>query len=89
MKPIFIDGSSGTTGLRIHDRLRTRNDIEILEIPDELRKDNDARKKFFNAQGRFSAKSCFTRSGAREVKSIISSKDLPFLIQLTTRFSSS
>ena len=48
MTKIFIDGSAGTTGLQIHDRLRRRDDIEILEIPEAQRKDDDARKKFFN-----------------------------------------
>ena len=48
MTKIFIDGSAGTTGLQIHDRLRQRDDIEILEIPEAQRKDDDARKKFFN-----------------------------------------
>lgn len=48
MTKVFIDGSAGTTGLRINDRLRERNDIEILEIPEAQRKDNEARKKFFN-----------------------------------------
>lgn len=48
MKKVFIDGSSGTTGLRIEDRLKTREDIEILHIPDELRKDNDTIRKYLN-----------------------------------------
>lgn len=48
MTKVFIDGSAGTTGLQIYDRLKQRNDIQILEIPEEKRKDNDARKKFFN-----------------------------------------
>ncbi|MEX2488972.1 MAG: N-acetyl-gamma-glutamyl-phosphate reductase, partial [Pseudomonadales bacterium] len=30
---IFIDGQAGTTGLEIHERLRDRSDLEILEIP--------------------------------------------------------
>ncbi|MBR2207210.1 MAG: N-acetyl-gamma-glutamyl-phosphate reductase [Synergistaceae bacterium] len=45
---IFIDGSAGTTGLQIYDRLKQRDDIQILEISEENRKDNDARKDFFN-----------------------------------------
>ena len=36
---IFIDGKEGTTGLRIADRFKDRSDIEILEIPEEKRKD--------------------------------------------------
>lgn len=44
MTKIFIDGSAGTTGLRIADRLANRSDIELVKLPDELRKNNDARK---------------------------------------------
>ncbi len=45
MKRIFIDGSAGTTGLRIRDRLAAREDIELIELPESLRKDDAARKK--------------------------------------------
>ena len=41
---IFIDGSAGTTGLRISDRLASRTDLNILTLPQELRKDPSARK---------------------------------------------
>ena len=44
MTKIFIDGSAGTTGLRIADRLANRSDIQLVKLPDELRKNNDARK---------------------------------------------
>lgn len=44
MTKIFIDGSAGTTGLRIADRLALRSDIELIKLPEELRKNNDARK---------------------------------------------
>ena len=43
MAKVFIDGSYGTTGLRIRERLATRSDIELLLLPDELRKDKKAR----------------------------------------------
>ena len=36
---VFIVGESGTTGLRLHDRLISRSDIELLSLPDEKRKD--------------------------------------------------
>lgn len=49
MKKIFIDGSAGTTGLRILDRLQTREDIELIVLPDELRKDAAARKDAINS----------------------------------------
>ena len=47
MKKVFIDGSAGTTGLRIHERLAERADLEILTLADEVRKDPDARREMF------------------------------------------
>lgn len=49
MKKIFIDGSAGTTGLRIQDRLSIRKDIELIRLPEELRKDGSARKDAINS----------------------------------------
>ena len=43
MTKVFIDGSAGTTGLRIVDRLSQREDLELLILPDELRKEPSAR----------------------------------------------
>ena len=40
---VFIDGGHGTTGLKIHERLDQRDDIEILRIDEAHRKDLDAR----------------------------------------------
>jgi N-acetyl-gamma-glutamylphosphate reductase len=40
---IFVDGSSGTTGLRIADRLAARDEFEILHISEADRKDVNAR----------------------------------------------
>ncbi len=48
MIKVFIDGSAGTTGLRINERLSDREDIELLKISEELRKDNGARKDIIN-----------------------------------------
>ena len=49
MTKIFIDGSAGTTGLRIHERLAKRPDLEILSLPAEKRKDAAAREEIINA----------------------------------------
>ena len=43
MTNVFIDGSAGTTGLRIVDRLSQREDLELIILPDEVRKDPTAR----------------------------------------------
>ncbi len=48
-KKIFIDGSEGTTGLRIYERFEGRDDIELLKIAPELRKDATERKRLINA----------------------------------------
>lgn len=45
---VFIDGSEGTTGLRINERFSKRDDIELLTISPELRKDPDERKRLIN-----------------------------------------
>lgn len=45
---IFIDGSEGTTGLRIHERFAVRDDIELIPIAPEKRKDVEERKRLIN-----------------------------------------
>lgn len=48
MTKIFIDGSAGTTGLRIYERLESRKDIELIRLSEENRKDINARKTALN-----------------------------------------
>ncbi len=49
MKRVFIDGSAGTTGLRIRERLSSRADLELVILSEELRKDIDARREALNS----------------------------------------
>lgn len=49
MKPIlFVDGSEGTTGLEINERLAGRSDVEVRAIDPEKRKDPEARRALIN-----------------------------------------
>lgn len=49
MFKVFIDGSAGTTGLKIVERLSSRKDIELIVLSDEVRKDINARKQALNS----------------------------------------
>lgn len=49
MVKVYIDGQEGTTGLKILERFAGRNDIELLRIDEDKRKDNNERKKLINA----------------------------------------
>ena len=43
---IFIDGSHGTTGLQVRDRLAGRKDVTIIDIPEKLRKEPLERRRY-------------------------------------------
>lgn len=49
MIKVFIDGKEGTTGLRIFDRISAFKDVELITLPEELRKDKNARKQAINS----------------------------------------
>ena len=66
---IFIDGSEGTTGLRIHERFAGRDDVELLPIASELRKDVGERKRLINESDITFL--CLPDAAARESVSLI------------------
>lgn len=68
-KKIFIDGRAGTTGLRIYERLEERQDIELIVLSEEERKDNSARKRALNESD--VAFLCLPDDAARESVSMI------------------
>jgi len=73
MTKVFIDGSAGTTGLRIADRLAQRRDITLLKLPEELRKNTDARKQaLFEADIAFL---CLPDAAAREAVALAAESD--------------
>ncbi|MDL2059825.1 N-acetyl-gamma-glutamyl-phosphate reductase [Mesosutterella sp. AGMB02718] len=69
MKQVFIDGSAGTTGLRIQERLAGRTDLDVRTLPEALRKDPDARREALNAAD--AAILCLPDEAARESVSLI------------------
>ena len=73
MKKVFIDGSAGTTGLRIRERLSSRADLELVVLPDELRKDTAARRDALNAAD--VAFLCLPDAAALEAVSLVENPD--------------
>ena len=73
MKKIFIDGSAGTTGLRIRERLASRKDLELVILPDEVRKDVAARREALNSAD--VAFLCLPDAAAIEAVSLVESPD--------------
>lgn len=45
---VFVDGEAGTTGLQINERLAKRDDVELLHIGQDLRKDVSERARLIN-----------------------------------------
>ena len=69
MKKVFIDGSAGTTGLRIYERLGGRTDIEMITIPEAYRKDEKARREALNTAD--VAFLCLPDAAAREAVAMV------------------
>ena len=74
---IFIDGSEGTTGLRIYERFEGRDDIELLRISSELRKDVDERKRLINESDITFL--CLPDAAARESVSLVENENVKII----------
>ncbi len=74
MKKVFIDGKAGTTGLRIYERLEDRDDVTLILLSDEERKNPDARKRALNECD--IAFLCLPDDAAREAVSMIENPDV-------------
>ena len=71
---IFIDGSEGTTGLRIYDRFRERDDVELLSIDTDLRKDPRERARLINSSDITFL--CLPDAAARESVALIANENV-------------
>ena len=65
----FVDGQEGTTGLRIHEYLAQRDDIEVLRIDADMRKDAGERARLLNAAD--VAFLCLPDAAAREATALV------------------
>ena len=77
MKKVFIDGSAGTTGLRIFERLSARADLELITLTGDARKDPEARKQALNACD--IAFLCLPDAAAMESVSLIENENVTVL----------
>jgi N-acetyl-gamma-glutamyl-phosphate reductase len=66
---VFVDGQEGTTGLRIHEYLARRDEIEVLRIDADRRKDADGRARLLNAAD--VAFLCLPDAAAREAAALV------------------
>jgi N-acetyl-gamma-glutamyl-phosphate reductase len=66
---VFVDGQEGTTGLRIHEMLATRAEIEVLRIDPDRRKDPHERARLLNAAD--VAFLCLPDAAAREAAALV------------------
>ena len=70
---IFVDGQEGTTGLRIHEMLARRGDVDVLRIDADKRKDAAERARLLNAAD--VAFLCLPDAAAREAVALVDNPD--------------
>ena len=73
MIKVFIDGSAGTTGLRIREMLGKREDISLIALPEQLRKDVAARRDAIN--GADAVFLCLPDDAAREAVGLVENEN--------------
>ena len=73
MFKVFIDGSAGTTGLRIRGMLEKREDVQLIELPEAQRKDPAARKDALNRADVVFL--CLPDDAAREAVALVENPD--------------
>ncbi len=70
---VFVDGQEGTTGLRIHEYLAQRADVEVLRIDADKRKDAGERARLLNAAD--VAFLCLPDAAAKEAAALVTNPD--------------
>ncbi len=81
MKKVFIDGKAGTTGLRIEERLSGRDDVTVISLPEDKRKNTEARREIINSADYVFL--CLPDDAAREAVSLVE-KDNVTIIDAST-----
>ncbi|MBP3372073.1 MAG: N-acetyl-gamma-glutamyl-phosphate reductase [Clostridia bacterium] len=82
MTQVFIDGSAGTTGLRIWERLEKRSDLELIRLPEESRKDAAVRCEAINAAD--IAFLCLPDAAAKEAAAMVKNPKVKIIDTSTT-----
>ncbi|OHV10630.1 N-acetyl-gamma-glutamyl-phosphate reductase [Kushneria phosphatilytica] len=80
---VYVDGQEGTTGLRLIDYLTGRDDIELLRIDSERRRDRDERARLLNNAD--IAFLCLPDDASREAASLVENPDT-CIIDASTAF---